>query len=303
MSTLKLILRNGIRYSYAFESFPSGVINNLVNDTTKLPKFLLNYDESYGVALPMVSFCDIPITRALEHAKIYGKYGIGIEKDFMLRFYKNFFNPVIYSSGYSLNEAIAFFSSERLRTMDRILNLANQLSDEEKKNFFSKLSKENKASDVLTELPVSIQKEHLQRVDEGYNLSMLLALYKPYKGKNSYGKEQIFYDEREWRAFYPHTAECEYSWLIPCTREEYQIERNTLNDGISKWENGFITIPENCIDAVSHIIVKYDYQRDILIDYILKSTRLLGYPIQKNNPIKYKVISKISSFEKTEKDY
>lgn len=303
LSTLKRILCNGIRYSYAFESIPQGVLNNLINDTTKIASSILNYDDSYGIALPMVSFCDIPLTRALDHSNTYGKYGIGIEKDFMLHFYKEYFNPVIYSSSDAIKEAIYFFSAERLRTMDRILDSAVTLINTEEYINFLKVSEHSKAADILAYLPTSLQNEYNQHIEESYNTSIILALYKPYKGTNFLGKEQVFYDEREWRAFYPHSDGSPYSWLFPITRKEFLTRRQELNAQISQWEDGYITIPENCLDAISHIIVKNDYQRDSIIEFILKSRKLFGHTISQDSKLKYKIISKISSFEKTETDY
>lgn len=303
ISTLKLILRNGIRYSYAFESLPNGVLCNLLNENTSSPFYIHISDEQHGVAIPMVSFCDIPLTRALEHSRIYGKYGIGIEKEFMLYYYTNFFNPIIYSASDSLDEAFRFFSSERLKTMERILEyIKNNMSEDEKTAYLNNITSKN-AAEAIACLPKYLQEEYNQRVEEGYNMSILLALYKPYKGINYLGKEQVFYDEREWRAFFPHADETAYSWYFGCTRKDFLSYRDELNTQISNWEDGFIKIPQNCFDAISHIIVKNDYQRDCIIDFILKAKRLFGYPIDRDNPIKYKLISKISSFDKNSNDY
>lgn len=302
MSTLKLILRNGIRYSYAFESFPTGVIHNLICKIPGLTSSLLNYDNGYGIALPMVSFCDIPLTRAQEHANLYGKYGIGIEKEFMVDVYKHFFNPVIYSSSDSLDEAIGFFSSERLKTMERVVSYIKNMTEEEQKYLHKKIEGKS-SSETIASLPSILQTDCERHLTESLNISTLLALYKPYKGINAWGKEQVFYDEREWRAFYPNVDGEVYSWFFPCTREEYLKSREELNARFSEWEDGYIAIPPNCFDVISHIIVKNDDQRDLIIDFILKSQKLFGYPIERNSKSKYKIISKISSFEKTENDY
>jgi hypothetical protein len=45
------------------------------------------------LAYPMVSFCDIPLSRIDEHATFYGSYGIGFSKEWGL---KNSLIPVIY---------------------------------------------------------------------------------------------------------------------------------------------------------------------------------------------------------------
>lgn len=72
LSTLKLILQNGVRFSYAFENYPQSVISNFCDITD-----ITNTNEDLGVAIPMASFCDIPITRASEHMQKYGYYSLG----------------------------------------------------------------------------------------------------------------------------------------------------------------------------------------------------------------------------------
>lgn len=47
----------------------------------------------YKVAIPMKCFCDIPLGVIKKHLVQYGKYGIGITKDFAKR---NYLSPVIY---------------------------------------------------------------------------------------------------------------------------------------------------------------------------------------------------------------
>ena len=50
-------------------------------------------------AHPMVSFCDIPLSDSTQHFKAYGKYGIGLSKQWAV---KNRVNPVIYIDDQSL---------------------------------------------------------------------------------------------------------------------------------------------------------------------------------------------------------
>lgn len=52
------------------------------------------YNEAMGyVSYPMVSFCDIPLTRIREHTEFYGKFGIGMSRDWGI---SAGLNPVIY---------------------------------------------------------------------------------------------------------------------------------------------------------------------------------------------------------------
>ena len=50
------------------------------------------------LAIPMLCFCDIPLSQIKEHTENYGEYGIGVTKDFAQR---NRITPVTYISGKS----------------------------------------------------------------------------------------------------------------------------------------------------------------------------------------------------------
>lgn len=301
ISTLKLILRDGIRHSYAFEEFPIDVIQNFINETSQAVSLVkpLYSNSDCGMAIPMVSFCDIPITRASKHSKVYGKYVIGLDKSFLLKYFKHLFNPVIYVNCEELKEAVTFFSSERIRTMDRALEfLAKNPECLDSKIF----SSEQSARSIIESMPETFQKEQEQRINETFYSNILLALYKPVRGKDTYGNDRMFYDEREWRSFIPN-LEDQHGWLKACTREQFLEQRGTLNKQIETFHHAYIKIPLNCLDAITHIIVKNEYQRENLINYILNLRKLFGYHVDRYETKKLKLISKIMSFEQIEKDY
>ena len=66
---------------------------SLENYNVLMPK--INNRKGLEVGIPMVSFCDIPLSKVSQHIDIYGRYGIGLEKNWGLR---NGISPVIYAN-------------------------------------------------------------------------------------------------------------------------------------------------------------------------------------------------------------
>ncbi len=63
MEKLQTILQNGLYTSYSKEMiFANGVVKEF--------------------AVPIISFCDIPLSNVSEHVEKYGRYAIGVSKDF-----------------------------------------------------------------------------------------------------------------------------------------------------------------------------------------------------------------------------
>ena len=64
------------------------------NFKIKYCKEVIKLDEStIDIQVPMVSFCDIPLSQIKEHIRKYGNYGIGLSREWAVR---NGLNPVLY---------------------------------------------------------------------------------------------------------------------------------------------------------------------------------------------------------------
>lgn len=75
-------------------------------------KYCLEKVTGVPVAFPMVSFCDIPLSDALSHSENYGKFAIGLSKEWAV---ENNLNPVLYISDNS-------FLDQQFRTQSDRLN-------------------------------------------------------------------------------------------------------------------------------------------------------------------------------------
>lgn len=115
--------------------------------------------------IPMCCFCDIPLSQISEHLREYGRYGVGMSRNWALKLK---LNPVHYVQS----------KSSYLECYDKLMNL---LYDDALGILNNKLS----------------IKTVLDAFDYGISLIHYL---KPYEGINrKTGKKKCFYDEREWR--------------------------------------------------------------------------------------------------------
>lgn len=266
LNTLKLILQNGIRFSYAFENYPQSIISNFCDIT--------NTNEDLGIAIPMVSFCDIPITRASEHMQVYGYYLVGFNKAFMRKYCGNILNPLLYVQSKNLTDAI------------------NDLSC-----IYMESTNEHQAL-------VSSDKTNVYRIPElglrKYYLRLLIGLTKPMFSSD---EKKCYYDEREWRAFHDDNKGQFNEWKWGISKTEYEKMKKTLNDKISSTSDGYISFYEDYLqEAITHIVVKSDEEIPELAKYILKATKLFGFKV-KSNDTKLNLISKISSIKRIALDY
>lgn len=134
--------------------------------------------------VPMVSFCDLMITQlSLRHIKDFGKYGIGLKKEWGE---KKGVSPVVYVHGNS-------YPSQEILDLINIFNAAS--TDKPNNDFYP---------DIRNRL-----------VD-------FIKYIKPYKGfwqkKKRYKNEIVYYNEREWR-YCPSYSPNSYEYTVFSGRE------------------------------------------------------------------------------------
>lgn len=156
---------------FHFTNNIDNILNILKNEFS--PRYCMENFKVIGrnveIAIPMVCFCDIPLSQIRNHIENYGGYAIGLTKEWGV---SKEINPVMYSTGESIST----------KTIDEILR---------------EIGKLEKSTAISGDVKNSISK----------NISLLnhFAFYiKPYEGqvwnKNEFnGPVKRFYDEREWR--------------------------------------------------------------------------------------------------------
>jgi hypothetical protein len=92
MKNLLGILANGFQPNYCIENYEAQ-----------------GYEVEIQAIIPMVCFCDIPLSKIHNHASHYGGYALGMSKSWGM---KNKITPVLYSYKYSALESYLYFISK-----------------------------------------------------------------------------------------------------------------------------------------------------------------------------------------------
>jgi hypothetical protein len=113
LEVLKLILKNGFNPRFCLED----------------QRLMSWYGQEY-LAFPMVCFCDIPLSRIMDHVGSYGEYGLGLERNWGL---DKGLSPVIYTPQNSQVYNLAQSLSQRMLFSD----IENPQDEEDCKNLLS----------------------------------------------------------------------------------------------------------------------------------------------------------------------
>lgn len=295
------ILKNGFSYRYSFE--PLGPEFAHSNQDEYIPlmnymdkgKIVPNRDDFTGIAMPMLCFCDIPIMRAGKHRENYGEYCIGVDKEMMIERFKSFLNPVFYVSSEEIKSE--FEELVRLRR-----ELAPTSEERDKVNRVSENCTNIKEICAAFKNPTfkAITQKSVRHAKLAISLMHFMALCKSYTGKNYKGEDVCFYDEREWRLFSYDFGP--FKWVYDTTSDEFEKVRATKNKQLEKTKflQSYIQ-PDDIVKIISHIIVPKDDDVPEIISEIMKSPKIFGHKLPKEK--KLLLISKVTSFERIEKDY
>lgn len=272
-AALVSILKNGLYFAYSKESF----FNN------------------GAVGIPMVSFCDIPISRSAEHKSKYGAYALGLSQKYMIDNFQNGLNPV----NYVLTDKqirVAFKLHYKYIDNEVFLDNENKKSSNPiSANFLGALWV-GRGLDLNNELDRNIMKVFAENLSLNEDANSSLGYMKPYSILRK-GKTQLNYDECEWRLVLPENAKLDKDIRCKWIWENYDEWRSLHKD---KFVVNAPSIPFSVSD-INYILVPKDNDIQGLINDIQKLKMICYNTITTID--KQSLISKIISFEKIIKDF
>jgi hypothetical protein len=219
--------------------------------------------EELESAIPMVCFCDIPLSQARIHMETYGKYGIGLSKEWGKL---NKICPMLYVHE---NSAIPFGVRKMLENGIDFFLMDNVHIDMPLTNI------ENIAKIV----------SGLERIVSG--LDRIESFIKPYEGRlwrdGKYIPSKIrFYDEREWR-------------FVPELPEDFSSSRLTKAEFLDekKKKSANEKLRENCVLKFEPLDIKYIIvqKENEIIDIIKKIEGIEKYDDNQKRLLCSRVIS------------
>lgn len=259
MDVLKSILKTGIIPNFCKED-------------------LHYYKRGLILGIPMVSFCDIPLTRTTDFKERYGEFAIGLSKEWAI---KNRINPILYVNDLSILTSLGFLNTYRL-----------SLEEEVKKH-----------GGDDTSIPLDFSPKSLEGIKYFFNRNnareAVYSLYGYVKKYISPGKEgeQVNYLENEWRYVVTGSG-IDWKW----SEDEYTKWR-----GAGKKPEPSKALKDNKlkfgVEDVSYVIVESDGQIAEMVDYIQSLTCVGGNEETISDEDRKILLTKIISQERIGADF
>lgn len=270
------ILQSGLRFSYCKEQLTPDIC----------------------IGIPMISFCDIPINRCIEHCQKYGYFGIGLSKDFLLKEYSRGLGIVNYVVTDTPILAALEVYKQYLKEHDVIPNIIQEEGDKgntSTTNFRGKkydlafIRFDQRGRNALASFLNSCTLKE-------YSFS-LLGYMKPYKGQHK-KKIQLNYDECEWRIVLPYKSSIDkhtINWFW--SAEEY--DQWKVNNQIKTYS--WFPKLEFTVNDINYILIRNEKNRNTLIKHLFKNNLLCKKALSKEEL--HLLVSKIISFEQIKSSF
>ena len=263
--TLKRILVEGLIPNYCSEDLSVG-------------------DTDFVIGLPMICFCDIPLTRTAELCERYGNFAIGLSKKWALQ---NRINPVFYAADSSIIVSVRFYRSYETLLRTQVANSGGNMHS----------------------IPIDLNNpSSVQNIAPFFNLNnayaanrVLFGNLKRYESEWQ-GEPLINYVENEWRFVVGESEDIQWFWR----REDYMAWRGDVRKQKPKptevLKNHKLNFSPN---DITHIIVQTEDQVARMIDFIddSKFGHIGGNEETPSDNDRKRLISKIISQERIAKDF
>jgi hypothetical protein len=302
-NSLKLILKNKLFYALYSEE--------------DVFKIIFDKDNEQPQYIPMVCFCNIPLTMIEKHSLDYYPYGIGLKSKWII---ENKINPVLYSYSQSAisnfyndteSQSNYFFTKFDSYFQSLFPNLENlDVSENDFKVWLESINESTEKIEILKNLF-----EYRKRIFRLYRVTFKkpLLFFKPLSGKNKKKKDTSYYDEKEWR-YVPQLndfenitiskkkieedgLQFEINGVSKLLKSKKELNKSILNNSLKNFESYKLTFE---LSDVEFIILKKNDEIIEMVEFIIKSFS------KKNNELTDELkilISKIITIEQLKSDF
>lgn len=262
---LKKVLRNGIYPNYCEEdlSFSS---------------------TDFRIGIPMVSFCDIPITLLEEHHNRYGVYGIGLKKEWG---FANGITPIMYVANDNVLSSVYYYVNAGRQLLEKV-NSEDYKNEAIMQTIFSGFP--------LDKYIEAIEADHKHEIN-----THIVGYLKKYSGEYKNNKI-INYSENEWRYIIPDTAETPWMW----SHDEYVKWRSPEGKKDCPKPAPTEALKSNgltfTVNDINYIIVKDEF-KDRLIKFLRETKNFGGgmHPLTEEELLS--IVSRIITVEQVKNDF
>lgn len=290
IEVLKKILVEGFKVSYCEEIHPSHFTNNDNHNLEVQMPFGINSNTMFStkILIPMVCFCDIPLSQIKNHVSPpdgYGYYGIGLSKKWGI---SKGLNPVFYIANNS--QVAREISQYRYQKTSAITSKSRE--------YFGSKIETYDYDDSISDI-----------IDNYGNIYPTTMLFykavgeKVFKGfKDSYielRETKSYQDEKEWRYLpsrpYIINIRSRHGQTNPYHWQLIEAENKIRRENKPTYENLIF-----CWEDITFIIVKNDIEVDEMTEFVISK---IDYKNGKEEEkLALSIVSKIISYEKLQRD-
>ncbi len=248
IETLQSILSNGLKFYYSNE----------------------NFTQDFHVAIPMVCFCDMPLSNISDHVEHYGHYAIGFNKRSLIKKYYKILNPVNY-----------IISAQQFKIVEQLRKAAKQMpmtSGEDPENLLLSFN------------------------DACY----ILGYMKPFSNNANYSSREYYeyYKECEWRMLLPENSRSDtgehYNWIW--NQSEFNEWNKTYKESGRLMESN-LPIMEFDTDDIEIILLKNKRDIPVIINFITEEMATIGGSDAIDDYQRSLLLTRIRCLEEMEDNY